>query len=403
MIRRILMAVLAVLLLTACTGNSLPESTATEMPTPQPSDTPTNTPEPPTSTPLPTLTPTTAATVTSTPVAYGPGNYPANVDPLTGMSAADSKLLARRPVSVKIQIFPRGQRPPWGASLADIVYDYYQNSGMTRFHAIFLGTNAEQVGPIRSGRLFDKQLVSMYKSILAFGGADRRILSTFLNSDFANRLVLEGYNNCPPMCRIEPNGSNFLVANTEEITKYAEKKKISNEPQDMGGMTFHSIAPAGSRSGVQLSVRWSISAYARWDYDAASGRYLRFQDTQEDQQGTNEAYAPLIDRLTGKQIAADNVVVLLIPHQYAFSTKPGNGEIIDIVMGTTGYAFAFRDGQFYEVRWNRSTKDSVLALTFPDGKPYPFKPGNTWFEVVGQSSQVLDKGNGVWRFVFKIP
>jgi hypothetical protein len=72
-------------------------------------------------------------------------------------------------------------------------------------------------------------------------------------------------------------------------------------------------------------------------------------------------------------------------------------------MGTTGYAFAFRDGQFYEVRWNRSTKDSVLALTFPDGKPYPFKPGNTWFEVVGQSSQVLDKGNGVWRFVFKIP
>jgi hypothetical protein len=349
----------------------------------------------------PTVTPEPEATATAQ--AYGPDNFPPEVNPLTGLIVGDPALLNRRPVAVKVQIFPRGQRPPWGISFADIVYDYYQNNGLTRFHAIFYGQNAEQVSPIRSARLLDGQLIEMYKSIFAFGGADWRILSKLYNTNYGDRLIVEGSGKCPPMCRIDPNGFNFLMTNTEELSSYATDQGISNEKQNLDGMSFDVNVPPGGQTGEQTFIRSSISAYARWDYDASSGKYLRFQDTQEDGDGNYEGYEPLFDRLTDQQVTADNVVILYVPHQYTYRSKSGQNEIIEILLNGNGTAYAYRDGQVFQVQWNRPADDSVLYLTYPDGTAFPFKPGNTWFEVVGQSSQIETRENGAFRFQFGIP
>ncbi len=400
MLKKTLVILVALSLLSACSpGNIQPTAAPTiEEPVIVPTDVPTATTAP-TDTPVPTEIPT--ATETLAPLTYGPDNFPPDVNPLTGLKVSDPANLERRPVSVKIQIFPRGQRPPWGASLADIVYDYYQNNGMTRFHAIFYGNNAEQVGPIRSGRLFDGDVVSMYSSILAFGGADSRILNRYFNSDYGNRLVFEGTGNCPPMCRIDPNGQNLLVANTAELSSYISNKGIDNGRQNLNGMSFNSIIPAGGQPVNQVLVRFSISAYNRWDYDVTSGRYLRFQDAQEAGDYASEVYTPLTDQLTGQQIAADNIVIMALPHRFTF--KSGNSEIVDIDLGTDGMAYAIRDGFIYEVRWNRPSKSSVLYLTYPDGTPYTFKPGNTWYQIIGESSKVEMLENNTWRFTFSIP
>jgi hypothetical protein len=45
----------------------------------------------------------------------------------------------------------------------------------------------------------------------------------------------------------------------------------------------------------------------------------------------------------------------------------------------------------------------MLSLTLPDGSPYPFKPGNTWFQIIGQFSIVTQPESGSWRFDFRIP
>jgi hypothetical protein len=299
-----------------------------------------------------------------------------------------------------VQIFPRGDRPPMGISSADIVYDYYQNNGMTRFHAIFLSKDVETVGPVRSARLFDSSIIRMYKSILAFGGADVRVAKKLFGSDFYDRLVVEGSATCPAMCRQDPSGANKLVANTREIGTYVAAKGVSNTRQNLDGMTFKYALPANGQPGTSISARFSISAYTRWDYDPASGRYLRFQDTQEDM-GQGEGYAPLMDGLTQQQVAADNVVVIMAKHSYF--QKSTNSEIIEVTMDASGKAYAFRDGQVFEATWNRPTLDSVLYLTLPDGSPYPYKPGTTWYEVVGTSSEVTTPAAGAWRFVLKFP
>jgi hypothetical protein len=401
MVKPLISLLVLVLLAIACSTSPVatpaPTSPPTAVPLPEATATftaiaPTATPPPPTET-VPPPTPT--------PGIYGPTGFPANVNPLTGKAVNDPALLERRPVAVKVQMFPRGQRPPSGVSQADIVFDYYQNFGLTRFHAIFYGQDAQVVGPIRSARLLDIDLVNMHKEIFAFGSAEQRTYSRLFNKDFAPRLVVEGNTNCPPMCRVDPNG--YLVANTAELSAYVSSQGVDNTRQNLDGMLFDPTTPAGGQPGQQAYVRFSISSYNNWSYDSASGRYLRFQDIQEAPDQASEAFEPLLDRANGQQIAADNVVILVAPHQYAFNTKPGPSEVIDILLTGSGPAYAFRDGQVYVLTWNRPAEDALITLTYPDGTPYALRPGNTWYQVVGRSSQITQPDDQIWRFQHLIP
>jgi hypothetical protein len=395
---------LLILLATACNFTPKPASAPALPPTDvsitEPAATFTEMPATPTNS-VPTET--TVQGASPDPVVYGPTGFPADVSPLTGMKVSDPALLERRPVAVKVQIFPRGQRPPWGVSQADIVFDYYQNFGLTRFHAIFYSKNAEIVGPIRSARLLDIDLINMHKSIFAFGSAEQRTYSRLFNKDFAPRLVVEGNANCPPMCREDPNGYNYLVTNTAELSTYVSSQGVDNTRQNLDGMHFDPATPASGQPGQQIYARFSISAYNNWSYDAASGRYLRFQDIQEAPDQASEAFEPLLDRANGQQIAADNVVILVAPHKYAFNTKPGPNEVIEILLDESGPAYAFRDGQVYNLLWNRPTEDSVISLTYPDGTPYALKPGNIWYQIIGRSSQITQPDAQTWRFQHMIP
>ncbi|MFZ6030771.1 MAG: DUF3048 domain-containing protein [Chloroflexota bacterium] len=412
MFRKFTLAVCLLALLAACNGQSAtPTSTVapTQLPTETPYPAATATLEKETANLAPTATrgPTGTPIPTLPPQDVGPDNFPADANPLTGLIVTDTALLERRPVSVKVNIVPRGTtRPAWGLSQADIVYDYYHNDGYARFHAIFYGTDVPLVGPVRSGRLPDVELVRMYKSIFAYGSADQRINSRLFNSEFSNRLVLEsGESNCPPtnenpLCRYDPNGYKHLLGGTNAIRAYAVSHGSDNVRQNLNGMLFGVAQPSSGAAGSQVITYYSIDNYLKWEYDPASGRYLRFQDAVTVSGPGNEVYEPLLDRLTDKQIAADNVVVLVVPHTY-FAPPPG--DIVEILLSGVGKAYAFRDGQAYEVTWNRPTVDSVLYLTFADGTRYPFKPGNTWFQVVSTNSKVAQPGDGLWRYDFVMP
>ena len=360
-----------------------------------------------TTTPTVTVAPATATatqlpTATEAPKAYGPDNFPSDVDPLTGLKVSDPTLLNRRPLAVKVQMIPRSERPPWGVSKADIVYDFYQNSGATRLFASYYGQNADQVGPIRSARLLDSLLVPMYQSIFAFGGADQRILNRLFNSTFSDRLILEGSHDCPPMCRVDPNGFNYLVTNTAELSKYAVTQNISDTRPTLNGMSFDPQTPSGGEPGQRIYVHFNFNDYNRWDYDANSGRYLRWQDFAGDN-GGGEQYVPLLDKSTNQQIAADNVVVLFASQEYAFNTRSGAGEIVQINLSGTGKAFAFRDGKAYtDLTWH-AENGKVLYLTNADGTPYQYKPGSTWYQIIGLNSKTDNQLPGElpgYRFTF---
>ncbi len=397
--KRIAWLIFLVVILSACA----PAATATPLP---PTATDTATPVPPTATPLPpTATATSTPTATPTPLyppeGLGPTGFPTNVDPLTGLTVDDPAILNRRPVVVKVENLPRSDRPQWGLSYADVIYEYYTEYGTTRFAAVFYGKNSEKVGPIRSGRWFDFNVVRMYKSVFVFGSAYAELYSAFLYSDFGNRLVLErGGLSCPTICREDPNGSNFEILNLTTLNDYLKSMGVDNSQQNLDGMYFKLEAPAGGVPVNQMFIRFSGSAYNRYDYDAQTGRYLRFSETKEDMDRQSAEYAPLTDRVTGEQLAFDNLVVIIVRYDRVPSSD--NREIFTMSLLGEGEAYVMRDGQGYEAKWKRASDSSVLTLVDADGNPFPYKPGTTLYSVIGSNSKI-DQQENVWKFEHWLP
>lgn len=347
--------------------------------------------------PEPTKRPTTTATLTIEPSpaypsdGYGPSGFPSNINPLTGLQVVDPILLERRPVLVKVTNLPRYSRQHWGVSLADIVFEYYTEDGGTRFAVLFLGDNAERVGPIRSARFMDTHLVRGYKAVFAFGSAYSKVWERLLGSGFGNRLVIEG--SSTPLYRYAPDGDNYLAVSTSELSTYVG----DNEPQDLDGMYFRLDVPPGGADASQVIVRYSGSIYNRWDYDPASGKYLRYADADDDYNRNNEQYVQAIDRLTGQPLVFDNLIILAATNEY-YSRSP---EVMDIQLVGSGTAYIFRDGQVYQVTWQRGA-DTVISLSDADGRPFPFKPGTSFYEIVGARTS-LEQSEKVWRFTHLMP
>lgn len=338
-------------------------------------------------------------------------NTPPPINPLTGLAVADANKLERRPIAIKISNYPRSVRPQCGLSLADLVYEYYLEQNVTRFMAIFYGNDAEKVGPVRSGRFFDEHIFRMYQAFYVFGSADDRVMDYFLTLEksIINHFVMEQPEDrkqtcregiSVPLCRDRSIHSwNNLFVNTIALMQRVEEKGIDNTRPNLSGMVFDEQVTPGGKPAGSIDLDYSVFMYALWVYDESQGHYLRFDDAQDNLRSAGKVYAPLLDQLTNQVVAADNVVVLFVPHEHYLQSS--STEIIQIQLVGSGQAYLFRDGLFYPARWVRP-ETGVLVLSTKEGEPLPLKPGITFFEVMGVSTLVWME-NGNWHFDFRMP
>jgi len=344
-----------------------------------------------------------------TPVGYGPDEFPPDVNPLTGLIVDDPELLDRRPMAVKITNYPRTVRPQSGLSFADNVFEYYMERGISRFIAVFYGQDAERIGPVRSGRFFDEHIFKMYDAFFVFGMADPRVMDYFLDlgDHWVSSLVVEP-SDTKHSCTDEPRflcrdyskaTYNNMFTNTVALQEYVTNRNGNYRP-DISGFRFENRTPPGGSDAFNVYVRFSLFIYNKWEYYSQQGKYARFQETIGYSNVSQESYEPLLDDLTGEQITADNVVVLVVP--YYFFVKTSTTEILTIPLIGTGPAYFFRDGVEYQGKWERKEEEGVLHLVDGSGEPFSLKPGNTWFEVVSQQS-TLDHNGDDWRFYFNLP
>ncbi len=342
-----------------------------------------------------TMVLTETATTARPSAPSGQGDAAKNaINPLTGEVIDVASLLQRRPMLIKISNFPRNNRPQWGLSRADIVFEHYAEGGLTRFSALFYGQDAAIVGPIRSARFIDIELVNMYAAVFAYGSADFRVRERIAESAFAERTVTEYPARCPPMCRFDPVNYNHLITSTIDLQTYILSQGVDNTPPDLSGLVFSAEAPGGGERGDVLDIRYADVNFHRWEYADEQSVYLRSQETGAD----DEEVALLADALDGEQIDAENVIVVIVPHTFLSGTLG----LVEIHLDGAGRALAFRDGYVYEVEWRRDP-GGRLRFNIPDGEPYALKPGSTWIELVNTSSEIFDPKAGQWAIRFHIP
>ncbi len=149
-------AILLVLLFitSACSSPSVPQviqPTATETSIPTVTNTTTTIPPLPTSTPQPRLSPIT----------YGPEleDFPAGINPLTGLAVQDPSLLSLPAVLVSISNMPFTARPQAGPGFASWVYELYIGEGATRFMNVFYGQYPRTIPNINGGCAVREEII----------------------------------------------------------------------------------------------------------------------------------------------------------------------------------------------------------------------------------------------------
>ena len=327
-----------------------------------------------------------------------------NTNPLTGLTASDPSLLERRPIAVKITQFPRLVRPQSGLTLADVVYEYYIEDGLTRFIAVFYGNDAAMAGPVRSGRFFDEHIARMYQAFFVFKYADPRVYDYYKDSDLKDYLVVPTIASCPPFetgptKRDAYNNAFFNTVKFKECI--AKRATVNNTRPTVRSSFFSNLVPMSDQVAERIYTQYSVYDYNYWQYLPAENRYQRYQELDDQRQGKAPAYAPLTDALTGLPVMADNVVVLFVQHRFANQFNEED-EVYHIDVYGSGNAYVFRDGIAIEASWNRVQLDQPILLTSSLGAPVYLKPGVTFYQVIGETSAAwqVDKD---WYFDWQAP
>ena len=322
----------------------------------------------------PTSEPTKEVTV------IGPDNYPEGVNPLTGEKVEDPSLLNRRPVLVKVSNFPASGRPHAGLSSADIVFAYAMPGLMSRYIGLYYGKDANQIGPVRSARLVDPEIVQLYQGVLGASGGDEYNVLPKLYNMLGNRYVFQGL--CPGICDDGHGWVTTVFGDSAAITQFRVANGEAPQQYDLTGTLFDKVAPAGGTEITKLSFNFSTLDKSDWTYDQATGKYLRWIDNAPNY----EEMIPLVDRLTEKQLAFSNVIILEAVYS-RYDENLFNTDILDNMPGLK--AQYLRDGKLYEGTWKVTDPYKPIQFFDNQGNLFPLKPGSTWINFTGTNTEYI--------------
>ena len=387
---------------------SAPPSPTSPRYTPTISPTPTLTFTPkPTRTPRPTGTP--SATLPPI-IRIGPDNFPDYVNPLTGLTVTNPQLLDRLPIAVKVPNYPHNIYPQSGLSAADHIYEYHLEQGLTRFIAIYYGNDSNRVGPIRSGRIFDAHIIQMYNAVFVFNyayheeGNEELDVYGYLEDNLNKNLFVVDPGKCTEfMCRdTSINSYNNLFGSTYGISELITQRGQENRRQELGSNYFSSLGGRGKTLVSTINVDYSYANYAYWEYQKDLRRYFRYQGNVDQVNGNQAEYVLLTDANNDQPISADNVIILFVPHEFRYKSNSDMSEVFDIQLVDQGDAYVFRSGSAFKAIWERKDTNKPLSILNPDGSYFHLKPGVTFFQILGTNSGLEQDGN-IWTFTFERP
>jgi Protein of unknown function (DUF3048) N-terminal domain/Protein of unknown function (DUF3048) C-terminal domain len=264
---------------------------------------------------------------------------------------------------VKIDDTPAAH-PQEGLEDADIVYIEQVEGGLTRLAAVFSSTIPRVVGPVRSARISDIEIMQQLGRVaFAYSGAQKKLLPVIDSANLENlgaqRQSREIYANDP--MRIPPTAMMLQAATLmQKVKEQGLEIAIS---KNIGWNFSDSIDTGTAISAVKVS--WPANSYeARWSQ--FEKRWLLFN------QGKPNLAA------SGYHLGPTTLVIQLVsitPSEY--HDKVGGVTPYSATVGS-GFGYVLRNGKYISARWTRPTADSGTQWKDLAGNEIGFAGGQIW-------------------------
>ena len=286
--------------------------------------------------------------------------------PLTGLPLTDQARLARPALVVKIENAPVA-RPQSGLDVADVVYEEIVEGGITRFLAIFHSTDADLIGPVRSVRPSDPDIIAPFGGLFAYSGGIPVFIDALRKTpgitDVGVDLLDEGPDK-PYSRRAGRIPPNNLYTSTAKL--YAKAPSTGTRPPGRFADFLPEGQPftaAGATPATTLTATIGITTVV-FNYHEASTTYRR---------------AGLVEG--SGVVAPTNVIVQFTNYQETDETDMTNATVEKAVTVGSGDALILSGGMAVRGRWSRSAATGYTTWSDANGTPLKLPPGRTWVEL----------------------
>jgi len=347
--------------------------------------------------------PTTTTTTTTLPVW-----------PLTGVPDAKASGPAHPAVVVKIDNSP-DSRPQTGINEADIVYELLVE-GITRYALVFHSNMVDPVGPVRSARSSDIDLVAdLSTPLFSWSGgnpgvvgevrsAERKGILIDASQDAASPAYYRAndrqaphnlYVHLPQLLELKAPadaGNPAPIFNFRKVatspstattssTSTTTSKKSSSTTTTIAPPTTTTTLPGSPTPGFSLDFGGVNVDYV---WNPATKGWSRLQVDQTHPR----AKSATLDT-AGVQVSPENVIVQFID----YGQSPSDSRSPMALTVGSGKVLVFSDGRVVSGTWSRPSADKPTTYTAADGTPILLTPGRTWVALprVGSAVATLDQ------------
>lgn len=286
---------------------------------------------------------------------------PTELAPLRGTTVPAGSL---NHASVAAKIDNQGDaRPQLGLERTDMVFEELVEGGITRYVAIWQTDIPELLGPVRSIRPMDPDIVSPFRGIICYSGGQYRFLTLMRNTPVYNAIHGQSDTQDTFFRAQDRPAPHDVIVKAREVL--AQHPKIAPPPQQFA----YSLDGASSTAGKDgtptevIKYRFSSWFHGTWSWDASGDQWLRSQQGNVD-----------VDS-NGNQLTATNVVIIRVnvvdDHDVPKTELYGGGE-----------AWFSSGGATVHGSWSKASANTPLRLVDDHGVTVRLAAGNTWFELI---------------------
>lgn len=268
--------------------------------------------------------------------------------------------------------------PQIGIEDADIVYIEQVEGGLTRLAAIFSSRIPSRIGPIRSARISDIELLEQFGRVaFAYSGAQKKMRPIIDNANLED-LGAQNHSSTiytTDVTRIQPYA---MVLRADLLMQLVADKGLSISTSKSMGWDFGAL-PDGGRDISSVRMSWPASFYdAHWSQQ--ENRWLFDHSGKVD---VTES---------GKQLGAKTLVIQLVSiTDSIFRDKVGGVTPFSATVGE-GLGYILRNGKVFKAQWSRPTAASGTTWRMLSGEKIPFETGQIWVALTDKEPIFTEKG-----------
>lgn len=287
-------------------------------------------------------------------------------NPLTGEPLAAPT--SRRIVAVKVDNVPAAL-PQIGIGDAEMIIEVPAEGGVTRFTAMFFETTPPTVGPVRSVRPVDADLLAPFHPVLMATGGRDFVLRLFEAADI-------------PVVGLDADGAYGLIDRPEpqHIVALLDlvERFSGDEASPEGPFPFADEFPA-EVAAASISIPFSSVTDVVWRFEG--GVWVRAQNGETSEWIAGPAGAP-------EPLTTDTVLVLSVAERSAGYVDLAGSDVPTYDVIGFGDAKVFHDGKVIEGRWLRAAQEDPWVLLDANGARMALPVGRVFVEIVPRYVEV---------------